>query len=1019
MVDWSNYDRWNSAIADVVFSMDNAGVPVYLDLDEDTLDALAAHIHIPRDDAVEVLCAAVTSTLRKGGTQTGLLQPQMARLSQWRRQVSRSTSAPEPPPVLALLAVTVLAAEAMGTGSFAPHAYFPHLFGILGAQTVRERQAVEKSYRRSAEAMWDAVDLWLTRLDGRRGLPSAFALSHRFVGLPMSQALVRAADRSKLTRMFESFGLPPGYAIAPSDMAGLFDQWIKHQPCPVSAGLANLWSKPAARERIAEVVSNELLTWDGSGRAVDVVNGSASPRGLRLLGNLTRGLGRTRLQLTLALRSASDRPISVTADAADGTPISLPFVPGPGGLLRLDHLQTLDLVSVLSGVLTVTAPDDGKFSRHPRQLIPLSFDDAQVAYVETERVQLAQDSMLLVRDVSNRVNEIDALLTEVARPGFTRHGDGTAGIPAGWVLFTGVEILGRPNAALAAKYNELVPLASTQLTLAGGMKLPGRLVKWSSMEPPEIRAISQKAASIRVSLVGRPEDDDATVPIAREFTADGPALTVQTSALRLPDGDYRLSLFEDGSSSPAQQLELRLRSADTVDAWTWFGAKRLWHDFEANGAWAVMSASEARPEGLHWGVDGPFALGSVDLRAGDAAGSQVWWTEARPIAGGKRPALTVLAPDPKSCVVSGAHYLEYPTWFGTAYKGPKFIDGVCKYCGLVRRSPAWAPKAKFGATQSGRSVSINVAAIQPVSAPSEASSWAAALDGLMHLGGGRRSWLERLGLQVNGSQLFVHQFIKAVTALGFIDFSRDSSMQLDEWELVPRYLVELQSGAFAMIGYWPNGVVDAFLEQVHGPGVSRAEIPASGAMTLSTIEGIDAEELQAIAANFEATVVLATTRTMLAALPPISSVGASLTRIPVPGGRTLEQFHLPSASWTATDSLAGMGAFRADAGQGWQYLFRSEEDVHNGSVALGDAYLVKHLAAQQNGRPLLAYKSQRNLIVVPVGADLPGLYERAVVLASGRLPSRFNMQGVEAVKLLGYHDIAAEEAQRLWELMSA
>jgi hypothetical protein len=201
--------------------------------------------------------------------------------------------------------------------------------------------------------------------------------------------------------------------------------------------------------------------------------------------------------------------------------------------------------------------------------------------------------------------------------------------------------------------------------------------------------------------------------------------------------------------------------------------------------------------------------------------------------------------------------------------------------------------------------------------------------------------------------------------------------------------------------------------------VSRAEIPASDAMTLSTIEGVDAEELQSIAANFDATVVLATTRTMLAALPPISSVGASLTRIPVPGGRTLEQFHLPSASWTATDSLAGMGAFRADAGQGWQYLFRSEEDVHNGSVALGDAYLVKHLAAQQNGRPLLAYKSQRNLIVVPVGADLPGLYERAVVLASGRLPSRFNMQGVESVKLLGYHDIAAEEAKRLWELMSA
>lgn len=1029
MRDWTEYDQWNDAISAVVFSQEMSGVPVYLDLDDDVLEALATQISIEQRGAKDSLQLAVRRTLHFGGKLEDLFLPHLGRLSKWRHDLRSHTTTPLAPPILPLLAVTVVAAEAMGTGDVATSAYFPHLCDALAATTVEQRRQVEQSYRKIAETMWDALDQWLTRLDGRHGLPTAFALSKRYVGLPMSQALVRAADRRKLVRMFDSFGLPPGYAMSPTDMLGLFDQWITQQPCPVSTGLASLWSKPAARERIAEVVVNELLTWDGSGRPVDSLEHSLSStdsrRGLRLLGSVTRGLGRVQLQLTLVLQAASDQPVTASAISADGSAIDLSFVPGPGGLLKLDSLQAIDLESVIGGVLTITTPDEATFARHPRGLIPLSFDDVQAAYVESERVQLAQETLLLVRDNGTRADDVERILTDIARPGFVRLGEGVVGVPTGWVLFTGVEVMGRIGGADADKYNELVPLSSTQLMLAGGLKLPGRIVKWSSLAPPEIRAVSQKATQIKVTISGRGLDESSKNVEVCEVVSHDPVLTLNTADLILSDGDFRVSMFENDPAKPnsspsklVQQLEMRLRSAHSVDAWTWFGAKRLWHDFTVEGAWGVLSASEVHGEAdLTWGVDGPFARGKTDVPSRVSVGTQVWWTGDRPSLVGRRPVLTVLAPDPNSCVVTGAHYLELPT---PSKGGPKYIDGVCRYCGLVKRQPAWAKRARRGQIPSrAEGIKINVTALNPPIQPLTERSWAAALDGLMHLGGGKRVWLERLGMHVGGSALSVHQFIKTVTALGFIDTTRDTTMQFDEWEIAPRYLVELGEGSLAMIGHWPRGAVEEAATYTKDLGGSCVEIRASDAVTVSSLIGLSQEDAALVAATVEASMVWSAGSAMLGALPSLSAVGDSLPRVPVPGGRSVERFDLGSASWTQADSAASPGAFRVDSGHGWRYFFRNQDDITQGVAAIGDAYLVKHLAAQIFGRPLISYEADSGSIVVPVGTDLPGLYERATVLFSARLPHQAKTGTVDSVPVLVYSGIPVDAAQRLWDLMSS
>ena len=80
-----------------------------------------------------------------------------------------------------------------------------------------------------------------------------------------------------------------------------------------------------------------------------------------------------------------------------------------------------------------------------------------------------------------------------------------------------------------------------------------------------------------------------------------------------------------------------------------------------------------------------------------------------------------------------------------------------------------------------------------------------------------------------------------------------------------------------------------------------------------------------------------------------------------------------------------VGAYRISA-FGRSYIYRRIEDLETMSGRVGDARLVKYAAALDSGLPLTGYDPSPRSSIVPLGADLPGLYGRAAVLASGRPP---------------------------------
>ncbi|MFM2475286.1 hypothetical protein, partial [Burkholderia cenocepacia] len=471
----------------------------------------------------------------------------------------------ELPPSLGLLVVCVIAASRMGIDkSVSANAYYKPLAQLLQLNDLQARRLQDDFFR--TEDFWRGLNEFLEAHEGRRGLPTAYALGFRYVGIPQSQAVLRAHDRARLPSFFRKFGLEPRSAVIPADIERLLDLWIGATPCPVSQGLATLWRSGSARDRIAGVASVELAHWDGSFGPDEVAAGVSGE--VRLTSVLRQQFGRRSVELSFAARlvtSAAELEIS----SAEGRP-SIGVVPAAGSRVRPRPGSQLDPDSLVGAVLELRDPATSLTAmRRPRRVVPLRRDDLLGLDVEIDSVPLAETVTLLVQDEPRLLASVLSLVESHGRRGaihrIDAHPDGEplAGLPAHWVLIEDVQLYAIPAGVERLELQVLVPHTSAQLTLAGGLRLPGRISKWSSLDPPEIRAAVIDAQSMSVRLW----EVASERALLEHWTDEVSAMTRPLSGLELADGDYELELEVNGSVVSVRTL--RLRSGDSPDVVSW------------------------------------------------------------------------------------------------------------------------------------------------------------------------------------------------------------------------------------------------------------------------------------------------------------------------------------------------------------------------------------------------------------------------------------------------------------------
>lgn len=993
---WRRYDQWNEALAAVAEQQGAGGRPLYLQLDEEALaeatTRLGEEIAEPRRQLISLVRATMDI-----GPHAPPLAAHAGRVERW------SAETGTPPPCLALLYVCSAAAGEMRAGEgMASANYYGRLAAVLRCRP-EDAPEIARGYRNHAEALWGALNRWLEHHEGEKGLPTAFALRHRYAGLPMSQALVRRADRARLGRFFAAYGLPPRGQMSASDLEPLLDDWITSNPPPVSTFLRELWEgKGEARDRIAGIVGLELAEWDGSS---DLPASDASRSGLvRLVGRM-RSFPTRKLVLDLSVRLAHEAEEAVldVVDAAGALMRKVLFARAADGSLTLATGEEVDAETLLGGVVRLCG-GSATGDRKPRLLVPLRKDDLLQAFVEADRIQLGETSMLLA--LERRKAEVAAALQDCAAPGWEAI-ESLPGLPTGWVLFTSVEIFAPLDRSRHpwAELDALVPLGNTQLALSGGLRLPTKLRKWSTFRPPEIRAVLPQAQAAEVTVASMGE-----AGWTQTWSSDEGVILVDLAEVGLDDGDYIAQLRVGGRRDAVAESIIRLRSASTpnrVPSSPDIGYSAVGTGaFNAREGGSVRGAvGTSRSAATPLAHDGPLPPRALEALAVRRVRTRIT-PQVRPLVLGETAA--------DSCVATGAHRIELPIDTGDRQRG--WIHGTCRACGLVKRYPASHTQARRKA-ESGRSrtAPVDLSKLRPVQAGGVVD-WQSGLDAMCHVGRGNANALERIGLQLEPSKLFVDVFGRTLELLGHVDVQRNPrTWRPEAWQMAPPALVRTIDGSWFLAGWRSE-------ELVHGLALAAKERGADVEIraTESAPDGVflvgaDVDlasalcddvhvEGQRIVADADAPMSL------LADLPPLAQVAAGLQRVPRGDTRKVESWDPLSARWEEADRPRA--GFMRLHGVVTTCCVMTSADLQDGVVRPVTPHLLKHIAGALTGKPPVAYDADQQALLVPTGCDLPGLIGRAMVLCSG-LPPRLSSDGQQLV----YAGVPEQIARAVYALL--
>ena len=1015
----SAYLSLDTALCRAIFGEAQPNSPVYLDMDEDVLERAGSFVGMTHAEFSTALAASVRQLIEVDDTTQGMFSLFENMVSLWPK-VSRSLYLTNgqyaPPPVIGLLSVFVLAAEQMGvsdqSGSH-ENAYYPRLLTLLGFE-INLQNRLKTNFRRVSEQYWDLLALWLDDHEGQYGVPSAFALTFRHVGLALSQALIRAKERQQLKRAFLEIGFRPGQVLALEEMRSNLGAWIEQQPSPVSVAFQNLWSRSGAQDRICDIAINELQSWDGTAVA-PANNPFQVTRYDRcdLFIQESADLFGNDIEIGFAVSNEFAPEGTVGVSHAGGVAqVSLwPLSVGLSGVTL--STAGIDAASFMAGVLDLVG-DEARQRRYvARPIIPMHFDNIAGVWLETDQVVLAEPCRLLARveNLPLLQRAFNELGINSAAPAIGAE----IGIPDGWAMLSDFQIMSDINPE-TFKPEELKKIAcirprlSTKISLSDGFKLPGHGMRWSPRHLPTVSVASN--LSTELTLQVRRRDLSAHVGGGHTIFAGEAPFVVGLDGHISEPGNYQLELI--AGTSVVQRQSLRIESSSQVNSdWDW---KEEFGYSSGRPGWPFYAAPNVSLEAevRIFGAMTQRATEATFEPAQQTAPTDPWWAGS-----GKR--IQLPAAEAGSCGETGAHNFDLGKTGSNLHAGPAFYYATCRRCGfrMLQTSRAKiADKERWARLKAGRVTSTEAPRrARPTIAlgRSEVASETqllAAIDAVVGSKGGSGALLDNIARRVQPNALFAHEFVRTVEALALIDVERDSRYQLLQWEATAQFLVEVVDGGWFLSGYWQEEQRNLLLKTCRALG-GREYWDQSDGTILPILFDVDVDELRT-ASGIEFVTLDRPAEKLAAAVPAYSEAIKLLPRTDMLGWTNIEWFDVDTVRWrpSATDQLAG--AYRIKNRFAQTYVFRSATDISEGTAVVADAAVVKHAAAQVRGRPLIAYSPEHRLLMTPLGCELPGLYARAATLCSGKTHMRdhrtFSLQ---------YRDVPTAIAEALYEKLAS
>ncbi|WP_427173795.1 hypothetical protein [Arthrobacter sp. 92] len=442
-----DYDEWQSKLSEEFFSMDEPEQPVVMFLDDEELMRIYPSIYEP----VASLRSAVLAELRQTD-KSSVFEPIDRRLVSWRRGPQD-----QPPPVLPLLAVTVIAGSRMrNDGQFSSVAYYPRLVSLMtsGANSLTAA-GIQKNFDFVAD-MWQLLDNWIERnqhLVGRSTIRTHDTFKK--IGYPLSQTVLKASDRDRLSGFLDRLRVDRSANPSPEHLLALLRLWLD-KPRGFSKTFVDLVQKNPGNPLLLGVIAKVA---------------AEQPSGSTVVGSLVR--------LELSMRINPDDWSVSWVVPLDSRLEADELRQNNGSVLcikRPDYGSVYDVTGSPPGGAALinnrykAVGSKSILSKHVRQLWILSIDPSSGHWQSVSDIRPDEDHLLVVQN--SDAAEMDEILTTSAASGHWKlRGD----VFPGWAVYVDVCLVEPVDVTAAGSFKSLgqllKPRPSSRPKLANGLEL--------------------------------------------------------------------------------------------------------------------------------------------------------------------------------------------------------------------------------------------------------------------------------------------------------------------------------------------------------------------------------------------------------------------------------------------------------------------------------------------------------------------------------------------------------------------
>lgn len=1030
--------RISSELTEILFNEDQKDLRVFLFLDDDKQQEIAARLGLPTNMSFENHLNEAIQRLPTSGEPIEALKNMVLATGLWRAKNDLLLA----PPALPLLLLFSNAARAMGEGDdVAAHNYYKRLQERLKVAD-NQMPLLQQKYREWAVELWESYRDWLEAWQGEMGVctvvfpnPSDARESdenpnRKYVQMSISQAILRTHDRENLAKMFQVFNLDSTVPLPEQIMRAMIEEWQTRGQC--SPRLKKMWKKRETHQSIIVGALAHLAQWNPTeeDESKDWVT-------LNLSAQRNARTGEVLVNLDVLTKQPRRNPQFEVLNSEESWS-ELPVFEVDARRFRVSGQTSLSvqtkLEEIIEGRLThSTGTAIG--TRRPRAIVPLLLQPATREYTESSTILLNQPQALLIRTdkIPDIVTKVSRLLEDAALPGWRLLAESERrNIPANWEIVDNVQLIRAPSveslrAHVALSIFDVV--STTFVDIQGGFRLPGRSPRWIVDKPPTVVGAFPHEDIVELSLVGSVLGDNSS-QILTAAVHNGVAL-LDLPAARLGVGIYDIRT-RDASGKTQAHGHVQLVNSAAPDALASANPKPLASQIGGNVVKGFLTAEPV------FEIQGkPHLKGLVASRVETNPHLQSLSVPSRLPERQKPPTssveveLQLAKRDVPACLAGGAHH-----WLiekQDAGKQKEFYVGQCKHCNFIqgfRRRTAKKGQEKLpgekglivSAYPKKPDIKTAVNAILPpqstLATPSE--NWNLAFEALCYLQQGSYRDLLFVCAQVSPGALAATEFWKNLALLGHLEMEFDNTQRATRW-YIPHPTINVINNSRAVVSGRRTPMLKSEIDELLRDTDFQLEtIPSNGFIDIWQIspKGNVSHESHKPLSSIDFTTIpdlhieTDLARRLIGSLAPVSAVPSGLDKLKM-FGTDRKWWHHPSRTWISTSDSSKMGSYQTHS-YTTAYFYNSSDLRLDDHSLMASYDLVKHLSAHAAGEPLCSYDSANQTLSVPLGADLPRLYARAICACSGRLPEKTN-----DTRELRYRDVPQVVAEHLYWLLSS